>query len=140
MFPLPLIVEIRPSRQLRLGAALLHVAAGLALWLADLTYGVLVGGMGILIISLAFFSDHFEPVKLRGKTDGILEICNSEGWSQASRCEVGILVPVLILLHYQPSGQSYLSHLIVLPDSLPDMDFRRLRAWLKWQRRKPDQI
>ncbi len=140
MFPQPLIVEIRPSRQLRLGAALLHVAAGLALWLADLTNGVLVGGMSILIISLAFLSDHFQPLKLRGKTDGILEICNNEGCSQASRCEVGILAPALILLHYQPSGQSYISHLIVLPDSLPDMDFRRLRAWLQWQRSNPEYI
>ena len=131
MFPLPLIVEIQPSRQLRLGAALLHMVAGLALWLADMTSVAKAAIVAALLISLVYCLYPRGIIIIRGMKDGKLEILDGRVWNPVSRFEVEMIQPSIALLRLHIiSGPRSIST-IASADSLCRESFRRLRVWLK---------
>lgn len=132
MFPLPLTLSVAPSRQLQLGVAMLHLLAGVALWLAALPPAMQIGGSLLLLASLAAQSRPAPPTILRGKADGTLEIRQGDAWQTAESLRVPLRTPFLTLLRYRLAGDRRDRRLLVLPDSLPAEDARRLRVWLGW--------
>lgn len=131
MFPLPLRVTLHPSRQLRRWLAALHLAAGGALWLADLPVVWQGAGTTLLFASLLYYRRPEAPVTLRGKEDGSLEIRRDGDWEQIELLADSLVLPVLTVLRYQFPGKCRARTLVVLADSLPGEDFRRLRVWLR---------
>jgi len=112
--------------------AVLHLLAGAALWLAVLPVPVQVAGSLLLPLSLAAQSRSAIATTLRGKADGLLEIRQGETWRAVEMLRVALRTPALTLLRYRLAGERRDRRLLVLPDSLPDEDARRLRVWLGW--------
>lgn len=135
MFPLPLVVTIGSSRQLRILLAVVHAASALAIFLAALPALWQWIGAGLLIISLAYYSRPAQTVRLRGNRDGKLEIWHATHWQAAVLARSSTVLPNCTVL--QLSVDHRKRYLIILPDSLPTEDFRRLRVWLRWQGNKP---
>lgn len=137
MFPLPLVVTIRPSRRLRLTVAALHLAAGLALWLADLPIPARIVGTLLLAVSLLMYARPGLETMLRGTADGKLEIRQNDAWHEIERVSYKLALPLITILRIQPAEASRPRNLVVLEDSLPPEDFRRLRVWMEWLGKKP---
>ncbi|KAF0099175.1 MAG: hypothetical protein FD187_2896 [bacterium] len=132
MFPLPLTLTVAPSRQLRVGMAVLHLLAGAALWLAALPVPVQVAGTLLLLLSLAARPGQAAATTLRGKADGVLEILQDDTWRAVATLRAPLRTPALTLLRYRLAGDRRDRRLLVLPDSLPAEDARRFRVWLGW--------
>jgi hypothetical protein len=132
VFPLPLVITVAPSRRLRIGLALLHLVALAALWLADLPTAWQTAGSVLLALSLAAHGRSHEALALRGTRNGRLEIRRDDHWLPATQFSAKLLLPFLVLLHIGLPVPSSPRYLIVLPDSLPREDFRRLRVWIRW--------
>jgi hypothetical protein len=74
---------------------------------------------------------------LRGKADGKLEIRRNDAWNEIDRVSYRLVLPLITILQIQMAGDSRPRHLVVLEDSLPPEDFRRLRVWMEWLGKKP---
>lgn len=132
MFPLPLRVTLNPSRQLRLWLAGLHMVAGLALWLADLPMTWQGAGTVLLAASLAYYRRPGTSVALRGKSDGNLELQREGDWEPIELLPDSLVLPALTVLRYRVPGERRVRTAVILADSLPGEDFRRLRVWVRW--------
>ncbi len=132
MFPLPLLVTVQPSRRLRRWLAALHLAAGTALWLADLPTAWQGAGTALLALDMLRNRRPGETVTLRCKKEGALEILADGEWQPAHLAPDSLVLPGLTVLRYQTQGQRRFKTLVLLGDSLPGEDFRRLRVWLRW--------
>lgn len=131
MFPLPLVVGIAPSRQLRAALGMLHLLAAVAVLLADLPppwQAAAIVALGASLLS--HWRRTAPPLVLRGKADGTLELRRDGEWLPVELAASSTVLPVLTVLHLK-TGESR-RHVVVLPDSLPPEDFRRLRVWLRW--------
>ena len=135
MFPLPLVVAIRPwggggGRGAGGGAA----AAG-ALALAALPPGWRWAGMASLAVSLVWHWRRQPPVtRLRGHADGRLEIAEATGdWHPARVHGDSLALPWLTRLRLVLPDRRRHARGLILADSLPAGDFRRLRVWLRWR-------
>ena len=132
-FPLPLVVEIGGSRQLRIFLISAHIAGISALFLADLPSLSQWIGAVILTVSLLL---HFRPstnFRLRGDDEGKLMIWREGKWQTTRISNSSVVWSFCIVLRLAIANQRGYSSLVVLPDSLPEPDFRRLRVWLRWR-------
>jgi hypothetical protein len=131
VFPLPLVVHVRPSRQWRLLLVTFHLAAGLALWLADVPAVWQAAGTAVLAASLFAWQRRGHGVTLRCKADGKLEIQSGDGRLPVEAYHATMLAPGLALLHCTSPGVVRRRSWVLLADSLAAQDFRRLRVWLR---------
>jgi toxin CptA len=140
MFPLPLVVTVGNSRLLRFFLVAIHVCCAAAILLAALSPVARAAGLALLIFSLVYYWRPAPDVRLRGHGDGKLEIWRDQHWQVVRLASTSVIMPGCTVLHI-PSGSRWQnSYLVVLPDSLPAEDFRRLRVWLRWRGGKPDTI
>lgn len=139
LFPLPLVVTLRPSRRLRLAVAALHLAAALALWLADLPVPAQIAGTLLLAASLGVHARPGSEATLRGKADGKLEIRQNNAWVEIEQVSYGLVLPLITLLGIKTAGTTRPRYFVMLADSLPPEDYRRFRVWLEWLGKKPKQ-
>lgn len=132
MFPLPLLVTVTPSRRLRLGILVLLAIAMAAAWLAQLSTPWQT------LLSLALVASAWRHLKqgkavtLRCDKAGRLSVNTDGKWSPLELVHPQILLPTVTLLRYRPAGNNWSKSLLVLPDGLPQEDYRRLRVWLRW--------
>ena len=132
-FPLPLVVEIGGSRQLRLFLITAHIAGVSALFLAALPPVSQWSGAVLLTISLLL---HFRPrssFRLRGDEEGKLMVWWEGKWQPTRIANSSVVLPFCVVLRLGYANQRRYRNLVVLPDSLPATDFRRLRVWLRWR-------
>lgn len=135
MFPLPLTVTLSPSRHLRWAILALHALALAATWLARLPaplQPVLSGLLGMSVIGHWYRRQ--APTSLRCGKDGQLSQRMGNEWTPVELAAPPIVMPTLTLLRLRVPGQKRPRPLLILPDSLPAQDFRRLRVWLRWKR------
>ena len=132
-FPLPLVIEIRDSRLLRLFLMNAHLAGIGALFFAALPpisqWSVAV----LLTISLIL---HFRPrsnIRLRGDEEGKLKVWRQGKWQPTRIANSSVVWSFCVVLHLTIANQRRFRSLVILPDSLPETDFRRLRVWLRWR-------
>jgi toxin CptA len=133
MFPLPLTLIIRPSRQLLLGLVGLHGMALAASWLAHWPMPFQVLLSMVLLASASFHLRPRQTVILRCQRDGQLAIQADNTWVPVTPTYAQVLLPFLTLLRYRFDDKAPALHLLVLPDCLTPEDFRRLRVWLRWK-------
>ncbi len=135
MFPLPLVVETRPSAWTRRLLLAAHMAVCAGLFLADLPALARLAGCIAAAASLGFAWTRPGVPRLRGKQDGQMEIWRDGAWRGIRLRPDSVALPGLIVLRWRDGlfGRS-----LVLPaDALDDDDHRRLRAWLRWKARFP---
>ncbi|HNQ04740.1 MAG TPA: hypothetical protein PKH69_09015 [Thiobacillaceae bacterium] len=133
MFPLPLVITVGPSTRLRLLLTGLHLLAAMALWLAALPLALQTSGSLLLALGLARHLRGAHGVTLRGNEKGQLEIRAGQTWHALHDTRVHLLSPGLTLLRFENPGNARARNLLVLPDSMPAEDYRRLRVWLQWK-------
>lgn len=133
LFPFPLVVTVGASRQLRLFLAAFHIACAAAIWLAALDPLLQWAGLILLCCSLAFYSRPAPDVRLRGDREGKLEIWQGEKWGEARLAESSVVLPGCTVMRLGFENRRRQHSLVVLPDSLPAEDYRRLRVWLRWR-------
>lgn len=136
MFPSPLVVTIGSSLQLRILLAAAHAASALAIFLAALPVLMQWTGAVLLVFSLVYYCRPAQSVRLRGNHEGKLEIWHDTHWQEAHLAGSSNVLANCAVLHLAVENRK--RYLIVLPDSLPREDFRRLRVWLRWRGSKPD--
>jgi toxin CptA len=137
MFPLPLVVTIGDSRRLRLFLATSHVCCAVAIFLAALPPLFQWAGMALLIFSLIYYWHPALEVRLRGDRDGNLEIWHDKQWRAVRLAGSSVVLPGCTVLRIASENRWLNRNLVVLPDSLPADDFRRLRVWLRWRGSNP---
>ncbi len=128
----PCVVRIRPSRLQRLVLVGIALLAVIAIGLADLPPGgsVTAALFAVFIAWRAWRRPAVVALRLNG--DGSLELrAGGEDWQAAALLPRSSVTPWLCLLAYRAQGQTH--SLALYPDSLHPDDFRRLRAWLRWQ-------
>lgn len=133
LFPLPLVVNVGPSRQLRLFLAAFHIACATAILLAALAPLLQWASIALLCVSLAYYLRPAKNVRIRGDQEGKLEIWQGEKWDAARLAESSVILPSCTVLRVGLKNRHRQQSLIVLPDSLPAEDYRRLRVWLRWR-------
>jgi toxin CptA len=133
LFPFPLAVTVGASRQLQLFLAAFHIAGAAAILLAALDPLSQWAGMILLCCSLAFYSRPAQKVRLRGDREGKLEIWQGKKWVEARLAESSVVLPGCTVMRLGFESRRRQHSLVVLPDSLPAEDYRRLRVWLRWR-------
>jgi hypothetical protein len=137
VFPLPLSVTVKPSRKLRLGIGALHLLAMVAVWLAALPLPAQIAGSLLLSLSLFLGARPAPETTLRGKADGTLEIRHQDTWQEIGPVSPGLVLPIITILPLRGPVFPRPRHLVILDDSLPPEDFRRLRVWIQWLGKRP---
>jgi hypothetical protein len=132
MFPLPLVVEVGDSRQRKWYLTGLHSAAAVGVFLAGLPLPAQAASASALALSLAYYWRPTAPIRLRCHRDGTLEIWHEANWHAARLDDASVIWPGFISLRHGPARRRGRG-LLVLPDSMPATDLRRLRVWLRWR-------
>ncbi len=132
MFPLPLVLTVKPSRQLSLAVGVLHLVASVALLLANLPVPAQIAGMVILAASLLAHSRPGPATHLRCNLDGRLEIRLNGACRQTERVSIDLAKPHIIIIHCRIGEDTHDQFLCVLSDSTSVENKRRLRVWLMW--------
>jgi toxin CptA len=132
MFPLPLVVEVGDSRQRKRYLMGLHSAAAVGVLLAGLPLLAQVASCLALGLSLAYYWRPTPPTRLRCHRDGAFEIWHAAEWRSARLDDASVIWPGFICLRHSQARRRGRC-LLVLPDSIPAADFRRLRIWLRWR-------
>ncbi len=132
-FPLPLVIEIGDSQLLRLFLISAHLAGIGALFFAALPPISQWSGVVLLTISLIL---HFRPrsrFRLRGDEEGKLQVWQEGKWQPTRIANSSVVWPFCVVLRLTIANQKKFRRLVILPDSLPEPEFRRLRVWLRWR-------
>jgi toxin CptA len=132
-FPLPLVVETFGSRQLRLFLITAHIAGVFALFLAALPPVFQWSGAVMLTTSLLLHLRPHSGFRLRGDEEGKLMLWGQGKWQPTRISNSSVVLPFCVVLRLTFANQRRYRNLVVLPDSLPATDFRRLRVWLRWR-------
>ena len=144
-------IALRPSRRLAFLLGFFHalaiVSAGISLngWAQYLVAaGVLLSAAGCLAEVL--LRRPATAVSLELRADGSASWRESRGTWREGRLEGGQLVwPALVILGIKQARRRR-KWIVLMPDSAPADDLKRLRVWLRWQpearldRRKPPAI
>lgn len=132
----PLVLRLKRSRIGRGALLLVFFLALIAVGLAELPpYGRL--GAALLAVALTWRAWRApQPLELKLHADGRLEWRDAAAsWQTATVLAHSSVNPWLCLLAYRTPGERRARHVLILPDSLKAVDFRRLRVWLRWQAR-----
>ena len=65
--------------------------------------------------------------------DGQLLISNKGSWEMVDVLPDSTVLAWLVVLRYRLPGKRFADTCLILADSMPDDDFRRLRVWLRWR-------
>lgn len=133
MFPSPLTVEVGSSRQLRLFLAVAHTCSAASILLADAPFLFQVASLFVLGISFGIYLREPSTVRLRGEQSGIFQIWQEGKWQFAQISGSSVFRPGFMVLRTTIADRPRLINLIIMSDSMPEDDFRRLRVWLRWR-------
>ncbi len=133
MFPLPFILTIDDSRQLRLFLAAVHLSCAFGIFLAAIDPAIQWSGLVLLIFSSFYYWRPGAATRLRCGAEGTLEIWRDEQWREAKLASSSVILPSCTLLLMRIENTRLNLSLVLLADSLPPDDFRRLRVWLRWR-------
>lgn len=57
----------------------------------------------------------------------------SQEWTECFLLDSSFVTPNLTILNLKLRRKVYARHVVILPDSLAQDDFRKLRVWLRWR-------
>lgn len=160
MFPWPLNLAIAPSKRLRHALLGLNGLAIAALWLTQMpTPAQALANLFIAGSAMRLWHPKEYLIALRCGKDAVISMRagpTTHPWAsdaplpgeaaggppeQADWAPLQLAGPPLLLagaaiLRMRIPGRRRASSLLILPDSLPEQDFRRLRVWLRWRARE----
>lgn len=139
---------IMPSRWLGWGLIALHLLAMAAISLAELPLWLQVLLVAIVAANLALTTTQIlrprrpiaslwrkwqsRPIEFRTEQDGTLLMKAGDEWQPVSLLPSTMVTPWLTVLHLRDDDKDR-THIVILPDSLGQDDYRRLRVWLRWK-------
>lgn len=129
----PLRINVHLSRYLMAILITLHCVAGWAVWWAFPQGWIRISGSLVLLISLAYNLVQHSRRSFTGlelDADNSFRLYRAEVWQTAQLLDA-FVTPLLtvIRLRLENGGTGVVT---LLPDSLAEDDFRRLRIRLKW--------
>lgn len=128
----PLPVFLKPSQRLLVIQSLAHLVAAGAVLATNLPAWLVALLLLLTGASLARVRRPPPVASLVLAGDGSIEIVGADGTASKAVVHPHTLVlSFLVVLLYSQQGR--LRSLILLGDSLPGEDFRRLRLWLRWR-------
>ncbi len=133
MFTLPLVVTIGNSDRLRLYLACAHTVCGVAVWHAQLAPVFQWTGVLVLVSSLAYHLLQDRGTQVRGHANGTFEVWLEGKWCAARLAASSVIWPSCVVLRYAVDSEHKIRQLVVMPDCLPEVEFRRFRVWLRWR-------
>ena len=138
MFPLPLVVTLGDSRQMHITIAAAHFCSAIAILLAAIA--PLYQGLGIvlLLLNLIYWRRPAQSARLRANRDGKLQFWHDKQWRTATLKDSSVILPFCTVLRIAVEKPRLHRTIVVMLDSLPADDFRRLRVWLRWRGNKPN--
>lgn len=147
MYPSVLRVDVADSRWRRRYLTLAHLIGGGALLLAALPAAVQWASMAGLVVSLYFYARPVPLTRMRCQQDGSLQVGmdaqQGDVWQTVEINSSSCITPVCVLLRFTQTQERRCRNVLILSDSMPASDFRRLRIWLRWRARSgaavPDQ-
>ncbi|HXZ54608.1 MAG TPA: protein YgfX [Burkholderiales bacterium] len=130
-------LDLRPSRRLIGILAVLHFLAlaaasmGLGGWLRFGVWALLLASLG-RSLAQALLRTANQPVSLELREDGRASWKNRNGnWREGRLGESHFVSAALAIVGLKDAyGRS--TRVVLMPDSVPSEDFRRLRVWLRW--------
>lgn len=137
-----MLIEAALGRSAMLGTLLIvvHGAGLIALWISAVPLPVAVGlGFGVIwslqhaMCKEALRCSPDAIARLRFNVDDRVEIHLLDGQSEEGRVLPSTTIwPFLVVAHFRIEGRARHRHLVILPDSLDEGTFRRLRVALKY--------
>ena len=130
----PVAIDVAPSRRLRAALFFAHVVAIAVLLALMLALPATALAIPLLLVSL-WRARRLPPMCCFVlQPDGRLDCGEAGGAERPARVLPGSTVFVwLVVLRYRVEGEARNRVRVVLSDSLPAADFRRLRVWLRWR-------
>lgn len=128
-----LTVDIGVSRLLTGMIVAAHLMAAGALLLADLPWTYRVSLLIAIAAGLGFAVRAPRALRLRGRADGGLDIWTAGDWQAVRLLPDTMVLSRCMVLRYQRPGRRWAETRVILPDSLAENDFRRLRVRLRFQ-------
>jgi toxin CptA len=138
---LPLRLALKPSRQLTIMLALLHLAALGSLFPLDLpAWPRLVAACAVILSAVTAIRRHaflLSPYSVRELTlgaDGSVEAASpgQNSFPAAISLQSTVFTWLVVLLLDAPGSRRRVP-VVILPDSLQADEFRALRSWLRWK-------
>lgn len=137
MYPSTLQVVVGDSRWRLLYLGLAHLIGGVALLLATVPAEVQWSGIAALGFSQYFYARPRPPFRMRCHQDGSLKVSgNTESddiWQKVEIDGSSCISTGCVLLRFTEARERRCKNLLILSDSMPATDFRRLRIWLGWR-------
>ena len=131
---------LKPSRLLAAILAAVHAGALCLVLLTEIGWIVKVALCVLLVIQCvvalrrALLRGPAAAVALEISADDVLCIeTRSAGWSEQSVLASTFVAPLLTVMNLCNPATAARCSVVLLPDSLPADDFRRLRVWLRWK-------
>jgi hypothetical protein len=134
----PLRLDLRPSRRLIGALALAHGLAaaatiGLEGWPRYLLWALIVVSLGRSLAQALLHGAH-QAVAVEVHEDGRASWRSRDGeWEEGRLGESQFVSVVFVIVEFR-DARGRARRMVVMPDSLPPEDFRRLRVWLRWRR------
>lgn len=128
-----LTLTLQPSRWLKRAVWALLGLAALAMMLAALP--LWAQGCGLALLGLVAFRWRARgALRLQCQADGNLSLMlEGVAWQPVALLSGSVVNPWLSVIRYRDETSNKTGSLLILPDSLDEDDFRRLRVWLKWK-------
>jgi hypothetical protein len=133
MFTLPLVVTIGNSGWLRLYLACVHTVCAVAVLHAQLAPVFQWSGLIALVSSLVYHLRRDCVMHVRGHASGKFEVWLEGEWRVARLAASSVIWPSCTVLRYAVDSEHKIRQLVVMPDCLPEVEFRRFRVWLRWR-------
>jgi toxin CptA len=137
-------LDLKPSRFLASALILAHGLALSAVWISLVGWARYLACAAILAslgstLTQALLRAGRRALSLELREDGRASWRNSEGtWHEAKVGSRHFVSGVLAILELESTGPGRRKWLLLMSDSVPPGEFRRLRVWLRW-RRSPSQ-
>ena len=135
-------VAVSPSVRLAAAICVVHLLAGVLLWLVPLpapgksviTLAIAVSLVFLLARDAALHATN-AIVALDIREDDTVSYRTRRGeWVDCELLGSSYVSPHLTIVNLRPHGRRRTRRVILVPDNVDPRDFRRLRMWLRWKR------
>jgi toxin CptA len=134
-------ISVKSSVLISIAVCLVHLAAGVVLWLVPIP----VVGQAVLSFAIAFSliffmardaglhaANSIVALELRDSGEIALQLLKGE-WFDCELLGSSFVSPQMTVINLLPRGRRFSRRLILVPDNVDPRDFRRLRIWLRWK-------
>lgn len=133
-------IALTPSVRLAVSLCVVHLAAGIAAWLAPVPLWLKATLTLAIAVSLVYCLSRTAVlhaaeavVALEITDDGRISFQTRRGeWQECELLGSSYVSPRLTILNLKLPGVRRVRHVVLVPDNVDAGDFRRLRTWLRW--------